>query len=235
MDHAECRDAANPSDKGRHYWLVRPKRHDVAAIGLLEALDNRAAGSQPRIRIVAAASKRHEPRGALFFWILVILCIGLLAAMALPMLLGRVYTADDLGAFHLPIRAFYAQCLAAGNRFDWSPQMYCGFYLTGEGQLGGYHPLHLLLYQFLPLSTAFDVECLISYPLMLIGMYLFLRRWRLPRDAALFGAMAFAFSGFSLLHFVHVNALAIVAHLPWLLLEIDVVDRCDSIGEHHRR
>ncbi|HEX3998869.1 MAG TPA: hypothetical protein VHX65_09990 [Pirellulales bacterium] len=142
--------------------------------------------------------------------------------MAIPMLAGRVYTADDLGAFHLPLRAFYARCLAAGDPFDWSPQMYCGFYLTGEGQLGGYHPLHFLLYRFLPLAVAFDLECLVNYPLLLVGTYWLLRRWRLPRDAALFGGMAFAFSGFTMLHFVHVNAVAVVAHLPWLLIAIDV-------------
>lgn len=173
----------------------------------------------------------HRPR-ALFAW-LIVLCVGLLAAMALPMFLGRVYTADDLGAFHLPIRAFYARCLAAGNPFDWSPQLYCGFYLTGEGQLGGYHPLHLLLYRFLPLGIAFDLECLISYPLMLAGTYFFLRRWRLPREAALFGAITFSFSGFSLLHFVHLNAVAVVAHLPWLLLAIDVLLR--NIGIQSRQ
>ena len=70
-------------------------------------------------------------------------CGALLIALAGPALIGRVYTADDLGAFHLPMRAFYSDCLARGEAFDWSPQLYCGFYLTGEGQVGAYHPLHL--------------------------------------------------------------------------------------------
>ena len=148
------------------------------------------------------------------------LAIGLLLTLAGPFLAGRVYTADDLGAFHLPMRAFYADCLAHGEAFDWSPQMYGGFYLTGEGQIGGYHPLHLLLYRCLPLPIAFDLECLLSYPFMLLGMYLLLRRWDIRRDAALFGSLAFTFSGFALLHFVHVNGVAVVAHIPWLLLAI---------------
>jgi hypothetical protein len=171
----------------------------------------------------SATASRLSPHGSreLYRWVL-FLSIALLAAMAVPMLAGRVYTADDLGAFHLPMRSFYAHCLAAGDAFDWSPRMFCGFYLTGEGQLGGYHPLHWLLYRSLPLGMAFDLECLISYPLLLVGTYWFLRRWRLPRDAALFGGMAFTFCGFSLLHFVHVNAIAVVAHLPWLLVAIDV-------------
>jgi hypothetical protein len=35
----------------------------------------------------------------------------------------------------------------------------------------------------------------------------------------------FTFSGFNLLHFMHVNAIAVVAHIPWLLLAIDVLLR----------
>jgi hypothetical protein len=144
----------------------------------------------------------------------------MLATLAGPFLAGQIYTSDDLGAFHLPLRAFYADCLARGESFDWSPQLFCGFYLTGEGQIGGYHPLHRILYRFLPLPIAFDLECLLSYPFMLFGMYLLLRRWDVRRDAALFGGLTFAFSGFSLLHFVHVNGIAVVAHIPWLLLAI---------------
>jgi len=139
------------------------------------------------------------------------------------MFTGRVYTANDLGEFHLPLRNFYAQQLSRAEPFDWFPDLYCGFYLTGEGQAGSYHPLHWLLYRTLPLWLAFDLECWLSYPILLTGLYLFLRRWRINRAAALFGAMAFTFGSFNLLHFVHPNAIAIVAHLPWLLWAIDVL------------
>ncbi|HTU25998.1 MAG TPA: YfhO family protein [Pirellulales bacterium] len=146
---------------------------------------------------------------------------ALCAAMAIPLVLGRVFVADDLGAFHLPLRAFYSQQLQAGQAFDWLPALFNGFYLTGEGQVGTYHPLHLLLYRFLPLTVAFDLELLLSYPLMLLGCYCLLCRWLGRRDAALVGAVAFAFSGFNLLHFVHPNAVAVVAHWPWFLWALD--------------
>lgn len=149
----------------------------------------------------------------------------LLAALALPMYWGHVYVADDLGAFHLPARAFYAESLARGESFHWWPQLFGGFYLTGEGQAGTLHPLHWALYRWLPLSLAFDLEVLLSYPWMLLGMYLWLRR-RLPRaDAVLFGALLFPFCSFNLLHLPHVNAIAVLAQLPWLLWAIDVVVR----------
>jgi hypothetical protein len=141
------------------------------------------------------------------------------------MLLGQVYVADDLGEFHLPLRAFYSQQLQRGEPFDWISSLYGGFYLSGEGQLGAYHPLHQALYRWLPLGLAFDLELLLSYPLMFAGTYGLLVRLVRRSDAALFGAMVFTFSGFNLLHFVHPNAVAIVAHLPWLLLCVDVALR----------
>ena len=57
---------------------------------------------------------------------------------------------------------------------------------------------------------------------MLAGMFLLLRRRLRNSAAALFGGLVFALSGFSLLHFVHPNAVAVVAHIPWLLWAIDV-------------
>src|SRR5436190_1261741 len=87
----------------------------------------------------------------------------LLFAMAVPFFAGLVYTHDDLGEFHLPTRDFYARQLQAGEAFDWMPSLYSGFYLTGEGQVGSYHPLHWLLYRSLPLGAAFDLELLLNY------------------------------------------------------------------------
>ena len=34
--------------------------------------------------------------------------------------------------------------LESGDAFDWCPDLFGGFYLTGEGQVGTYHPLHWL-------------------------------------------------------------------------------------------
>lgn len=145
--------------------------------------------------------------------------------MAWPMLRGQVHIHDDLGGFHLPTRAFYAQQLARGESFAWMPGLFAGFFASGEGQIGGFHPLHWLLYRWLPLGTAFELELLLSYPFLFAGMYSWLRR-HVRGDVALLGSLAFTFSSFNLLHFVHPNAIAVVAHLPWLLAAIDrIADR----------
>lgn len=189
-------------------------QHNVSTLAAPE-FETFAVESSPR---VSTPKSTERPLAA---WIH-LAALGLLAALALPFLLGRVYVADDLGEFHLPLRNFYAEQLRAGERFDWMPNLFGGFYVTGEGQLGGYHPLHAMLYRWLPLGAAFDLELLVSYPLLFGGMVLFLRRWLQRSDAALFGALAFTFCGFNLLHFVHPNAVAIVAHLPWMLLAIEL-------------
>jgi hypothetical protein len=154
---------------------------------------------------------------------LVFSAAALFIILAWPIFTCQIYTANDLGEFHLPLRSFYAEQLSRSERFDWCSGLYCGFYLTGEGQLGAYHPLHWLLYRTLPLWLAFDLECWVSYPMLFAGLYLFLRRWRIDRAGSLFGAMAFTFGSFNLLHFVHPNAIAIIAHLPWLLWATDVL------------
>jgi hypothetical protein len=146
----------------------------------------------------------------------------LLGVLGLPLILGQVYPNDDLGIFQLTTRFFYAQSLKSGESFLWWPNAFCGYYLHGEGQVGMYHPFHLLLYRTLPFVTAFNLELLVNYPVLLGGTFFFLRRWKLRRDAAIFGALLFTFSSFNLLHFVHPNIVAVIAHMPWLLLAIEV-------------
>jgi hypothetical protein len=140
----------------------------------------------------------------------------LLGILARPLLTGRVPVFGDLGAFHLPLRDFYASCLQKGESFDWMPGMYAGLFLTGEGEHGPYHPLHLLFYRFLPLDVAFGFEAVLAYPLMLLGTFLFLRRHAGPAGALLAGLL-YAFSANNLYHANHLNLVAVLAHLPWLL------------------
>src|SRR5208282_2434085 len=142
-------------------------------------------------------------------------CAVLFLKLAWPSFTGRIYTYDDLGYSHLPFRYFYSQALASGDNFLWAPSFHCGTYLHGDGLVGMLHPLHLLLYSALPLTTAFNLEFLLSYVGLFFGMIWLLSRWGLPRHSALMGAMIFTFSGFNLMHYMHINAVAVVAHIPW--------------------
>jgi hypothetical protein len=149
-----------------------------------------------------------------------ICCAALCVPLLIPLVTGRVFVWDDLGAFHLPVRHLYREALRAGDSVLWTPALFSGTYLFGEGQAGMAHPFHWMLYRWLPLGVAFNIETASSYPIALAGMWLLLRRC-VSGEAALFGAMLFAFSGFNLQHLGQMNAVAVAAHLPWILLAID--------------
>jgi hypothetical protein len=157
--------------------------------------------------------------------LLVLSFLVVLALLARPIFVGGVYTSDDLGELQLPIRFLYSQALAAGDNFLWTPQLSNGYYLHGEGWVAMCHPLHWLLYRTLSLEWAFNLEFILSYVWMFPGTYLMLRRLDLPQHASLIGAMLFTFSGFNLLHFMHPNEIAVISHIPWLIVVIDTVLR----------
>ena len=184
---------------------------------------------EERIAEGHAIKGADAPGERLMFRVTLAAILLILAVIAWPMVLGLLYTADDLGWYHIPMRAFYSQCLAEGHNYNWIPSIHCGYYLQGEGQVGMYHPLHRLLYGGLSLTDAFNVELFLSYPILVAGMYFLLRRWRLRRDASLFGGMMLGFSGFSLLHFIHPNMIAVFAHMPWILFCVDVSLKSDSV------
>lgn len=149
----------------------------------------------------------------------IVSALVMLATMAVPMWQRKVYVADDLGLFHLPTRAYFQRCLLQGFDPSWWPQVFGGFDLHGEGQVGMAHPWHRLLYGRLPLDVAFNLELIASYPLFLVGMIaVSRRRWGLPWIACLAGGWIASLSGFPVAHAVHPHAVAIFAHTPWLLL-----------------
>ena len=139
----------------------------------------------------------------------------LLLSFVWPMLQGRIYVHTDLGRFHVPMRHFFAGSLQHDWSPIWCPYEFTGFYLQGEGQAVMSHPLNILQYRFLPFVAAFNVEHARNYVFLLLGTYFFLRRWRLRREAAVLGALLFTFSSFNFLHFMHMNFVAVAAHIPW--------------------
>ncbi len=142
----------------------------------------------------------------------------MLAPLLYPLVTGRVFTRDDLAAYHLPMRYLYREGLRAGDFMLWTPAYHAGFFLHGAGEVGLAHPLHLALYSWLPLGVAFNLEIISSYLFLFAGAYLLWRALSLSIEGAIVGAMLAAFSGFTLYNLMHVNHIATLAHAPWLLL-----------------
>jgi hypothetical protein len=161
--------------------------------------------------------------------LLACLAVALFVMLAWPLWTNRLYSYNDFFAIHIPFRYVYSQALKSGESILWTPHFYCGYYIHAEGEAGMCHPLHWALYGLLPFTAAFNLEFLLNYVFLFAGMVLLLRRWTAPvfpggsGAAAWTGALIFTFSGFSILHFMHINALGVVSHVPWLLLACDVL------------
>ena len=137
--------------------------------------------------------------------------------------MGRVFIYNDLTWFHLPMRYLYQQALRSGDSILWTPAIFSGLYVTAKDRLASSTRCTCCCYRVLPLQTAFNLELAGQLRGGVRRHVWFLRRLRFARPAALFGAMLFAFSGFNLLHHHHLNMVAVVAHLPWLLAAADML------------
>lgn len=148
---------------------------------------------------------------------------ALFVPLILPLATGRVFTRDDLLAWHLPFRYVYREALRAGDSVLWTRAVLSGFFLYGEGEGGLAHPFHFALYRLLPLGPAFNLEIISNYVALFAGTGLLFLQVGLSSEAAWFGAMLFAFSGFNLFNLMHLNHIATMAHAPWVLLAAHVL------------
>lgn len=145
---------------------------------------------------------------------LILIGFGCLAAT--PFLTRRIPVWVDHGTFFFPLRMIYAKYLASGDSIDWMPQLFGGFFTSGEGQQGVYHPLHLLIYSSLPVDVAYALELAIPIVLMPIGIVLFLRRF-ISTSGAIVGAMVFTYSQAYTHALDNPPTTMIFAHLPYIL------------------
>jgi hypothetical protein len=150
---------------------------------------------------------------------LAVAMLALLAFFVRPVLMGRVPVHGDLGMLLWVFRDFYARCLCQGDAFDWMPQLFGGYYLTGGGACATYHPLNWLLYRCLPLGIAFNCEVYLPIVAMGAGTLVFLRQYINLAGAAL-GAIVASFSMVFITYLHTPQMTGALAHTPWLLAAI---------------
>ena len=158
---------------------------------------------------------------------LAMVMLSLLAFFVRPVLRGELPVHGDLGMLLLVFRGFYARCLCQGDAFDWMPQIFGGYDLTGGGACGTYHPLNWLLYRWLPLDIAFNCEVFLPIVMLGSGTLVFLRKY-VNLAGAWLGAIAASFSMVFLIYLHTPQMTGVLAHLPWLLVAIDWAVRSPS-------
>ena len=135
-----------------------------------------------------------------------------------PLTLGSgIFYEGDFMIFYYPIRDALARALVQGRLPLWTTGIASGFPLLAEGQIGALYPVNQLLYRILPIQLALNYELLLHLGWLMVGMFVFARALRLALPAAIFAALAFAWSAFMMENLLITNMLATIAHLPWML------------------
>jgi hypothetical protein len=145
-----------------------------------------------------------------------------LAVVLLPgLMLAPVWHNAGLGAgeddilYYFPARTFFHDTIQAGH-WPWlNPWTGLGRPFVADPQTAFWYPT-TWLFAVLPPLWAYPASLWIHYSLALWGMYLLLRLTPLSRHAALFGGVAFAFSGFMLAHRAHFTMQHAAAWTPWV-------------------
>jgi len=143
----------------------------------------------------------------------VFLAFVLLAVLyhAHGLLAGKLIASDDAYAYAYPLQ------LCARQGFSlWMPREFAGMPFLGLMQTGLLYPPNLLL-SVLPAPAAFNAGIILHFALAGFFTYRYLRLIGVRVEAAIFGGIAFAFTGFFAAHRVHVSMMNAAAWTPLLL------------------
>lgn len=125
---------------------------------------------------------------------------------------------DDL-VYYWPLRQMAARHIRAGTWPATSGEA-CGVPILADPQSGILFPPNWLCF-VLPLKLGYSLCVFLAFAAAGTGAYVYLRRMGLVRSAAVFGAVAFQFSGFMVGHRVHLAMIQTASLLPWGLWAIE--------------
>jgi len=134
---------------------------------------------------------------------------------------GKVFWGADITWFFYPTRTVLGEALRTGNLGPvlWSPDIFGGYPLFAEGQIGALYPLNwLFALAVVPPPTLLSLHIVLHYFLAALFTYLFARTLRIEPAGAVLAGLVFAFSGFMTSHLAHVSLLDASVWLPLLFL-----------------
>ena len=156
------------------------------------------------------------------------LCLPVLLVLLAPAgilypLWGRPVAAgeDDL-VYFFPSREMTGRAIAQGELFAYNRLEATGMPLTADPQAAVMFP-PTWLFAALDAKAAYGVCIYLAFAVAGLGAYVYLRRVGLALTAAVFGAVAFQFSGFLVGHRVHLGLIQTAAFLPWGLWGIELL------------
>lgn len=163
-----------------------------------------------------AASLRRRPLAADVAALLVL--AGVVGLVTWPLALGiGIYAESDTFTFFFPVFTFLHASVKAGELPLWTPDIFGGFPLLAEGQIGALYPPALAAVVLDPPTEGFLLLRLFHIALAVAGTYLFTRSLGVAPLGGVVGALAFGLGSFVVGQQHHANLLAATAWLPLLL------------------
>jgi hypothetical protein len=126
-----------------------------------------------------------------------------------------IFIQRDIQTVYYPLHQFWVERVKAGHFPGWYPYDGMGQPFVAMLVGGALHPSNVL-YLLFSLGTALKWNELLSYAAALWGMVVLLRAYRLSREAAWLGGVAYAFCGYLVSMSNNLAYLMAAATLPWV-------------------
>jgi len=127
---------------------------------------------------------------------------------------------SDVVSVIYPIKIYAMELIKKGILPLWNPRMFAGYPLLANFQIAVFNPTNIF-YLLLPNPLAWSLQIFFQPLLVGIFTFIFLNHLKISKNASLFGAIIFAFSGFCLIWFEWNTQTFTVAFLPILLFLTD--------------
>jgi len=147
----------------------------------------------------------------------------------LDLWLGGGLVGGDLYSYYFPQKAYYADWLKQGVIPIWNRLVGHGYPVVGESQTGVYYPFNLLLYRFLPVNLAYNVNHLLHYVIAFVATAWLAREFGLSLWGSLLAGIVFVYGWFPP-RCCHEWAVLTGAYLPLNLLLLVRYRRTGHLG-----
>ncbi len=138
-----------------------------------------------------------------------------------PIFQGKIvvtgdFSGSDLLDLHLPFKYALHEAYKNFTLPLWEKNLAMGFPLLAEGQSGPLYPVNVAL-GFINPADSLNLSVIFVFVISLITSYLFFRASDKSWPSSLYGAIIFAFSGYFVTRFKHLNLVNVASLFPLLL------------------
>lgn len=119
----------------------------------------------------------------------------------------------DFSLYFLPFRMLTADYIQHGIMPFWNPYIYCGNPLMANMQSAVFYPLNIF-FHVLPAITAVKITTYITFSVMSLFTYAFMRIYKASEEGGFIAAVVFAFGFYSMIKAVEFAEINVMAWIP---------------------